>query len=349
MDEDQPSDAPGKAPAGDRLLYTLSLPERAIRSTVGLVGGVVRESTTLLIPHALRDCQTYRAFVQQTLDFLVQDVGGIAATAAGPNASPRVDQYLARKTVGNFVELAGLATVHVSPLLVLAAVSDLAYGSKAYLNELAAELRRAGVIEGDSTINSTGELLDALGATAAAASSAFDTPPLSLDGIRQTIQQTADAALRIDVAKALPQAELTRLWDEMRHLADSERVSLLEVSGAMTLHALERIAGIGRGALSSVRVAGNLLDRHVIDYYRDALGEIRAGGYYATIAKVSGPYIEGVWHNFSSARSSITEELLSGRLIGQGVDAATQWLGRTGKADGAIDDSERPPESNPAP
>src|SRR3954451_25142353 len=77
------------------LLYTLSLPERALRSSVVVVGGAVRESASLLVPQALRDSQTYRVMVQQTLDFLVNDVGGIEAASTGAAAPPRVEQFVA--------------------------------------------------------------------------------------------------------------------------------------------------------------------------------------------------------------------------------------------------------------
>ncbi|RIK73611.1 MAG: hypothetical protein DCC67_17685 [Planctomycetota bacterium] len=341
-----PNIEPPAADVRRHLLYALSLPERALRSTVGLAGGVIRESTSLLVPHAIRDCRTYHAFVQQTLDFLVQDVGGVAAAAA-PDAEPRVEHFVARKTVGNFVEMAGLATLHLSPLLVLAVLSDVAYGSKTYLRELADELRRAGVIDERSTINSTEELLDAIGATALAASKTFDTPPLSLDGLRETVQQTVDVARRIDLTDALPQGEISRLWEDMRQAAASQRVSLLESSTAMTLYALQRAACLGQGALTTLRVAGSLFDRHLIDYYREALAELRARGYYATLAAVSGPYIEGVWKNFSTDNPSITEGLLSGKILGPGAAALSRWLGFSGKPQ--CDAPDGPPSTSQAP
>jgi hypothetical protein len=337
MNTDTPAKAPGAIEANSAvptaeavrkyLLYTLSLPERALRSSVGVVGGAVRESAGLLVPQALRDSQTYRVMVQQTLDFLVSDIGGMAAAAPNAKTPPRVEQFVARKTVGNFVEMAGMATLHLSPLLILAVVSDVAYGSKTYLKELAAELQRAGVIDDQSTIHGAGDLLEAIGTTARAASTAFDTPPLSLDGLRETVERTTEAAKGIDVADALPQAEVTRMWQEMREIATTESVSLLEVSSAMTLHALDKVANVGRGALSSVRIAGQLLDRHVLDYYRAAASEIHQNGYYATLAKVSGPYIEGVWKNFSSDRPTITEELCTGRLFTRGAQTISRWLG----------------------
>ena len=337
MSEPPPSDPspgdPAAAPAPkavhDYLLYALSLPERALRSTVGVAGGAVRESAGLLVPQALRDSQTYRSLVQQTLDFLVQDVGNVAPPAAAAGAAPRVDDFVARKTVGNFVEMAGLATLHLSPLLVLAVVSDAAYGSKAYLKELADELRREGVIAPESTIDNAGDLLDAIGKTAGVASTAFDTPPLSMDGLRETVQSTVNSARLIDLADTLPRAEVERMWTELRALAEEQHVSLLEMGSAVTLHSLGKIADVGRGALSTVRVAGTLVDRHVFDHYRTALGAIHRDGYYATLAAVSGPYIDAVWQNFSTDQSTITGDLLNGKIIGQAAGAVSKWLGWT--------------------
>jgi hypothetical protein len=279
------------------------------------------------VPQALQDSQTYRLMVQQTLDFLVQDVGGVAKQSAASRAEPPIEQFVARKTVGNFVEMAGLATLHLSPLLVMAVVSDVAYGSKAYLSELAEELRKSGVIDEHSTINSTNDLLEAIGSTARVASSAFNAPPLSIDGLRETVEQTVNAARRIDVVDALPQNEIARMWQEMHELAAAEHVSLLEISSAITLHALSKVAKVGRGALSAVRIASQLVDRQVLNHYRTALADIHQRGYYATLAEISGPYIEGVWLNFSTDRATITEEVCSGRLLAKGAGAVARWLG----------------------
>lgn len=340
MTADLPSDPtpksnvqpPPPAAVTDYLLYSLSLPERALRSSVGALGGAVRESAGLLVPQAIRDSNTYSVLVQQTLDFLVEDVGGVEGgkvDGGGADGTPttRVEGYVARKTVGNFVEMAGLATLHLSPLMVLAIASDVAHGSTAMLKELADELRRDGIIDAESTIDSASDLLTAVGETTSLASKAFDTPPLSISGLQETIAQTADAARRVDARDALPQAELQRMWDEMRDLAEAENVTLLELSSAVTLHSLGKVADVGRGALSTVRVAGNLVDRHVLDHYAQAISDIHRDGYYATLAKVSGPYVEAVWRNFSTDQTTVTEDLLSGRLLGQAGATISRWLG----------------------
>ncbi|MBN1589176.1 MAG: hypothetical protein JW888_06660, partial [Pirellulales bacterium] len=310
----------------DFLLYSVSLPERTFRVVSGLVGGALRESASLLVPQAFQTSKTYSVMVRQMLDFLAEDVGGVARSD-DPDAPPPVENFVARKAVGNFVELAGLATLHLSPLMVLAIFSDVAYGSKTYLKELAVELKKEGVIDENSTIDRVDELLDALAQTSRTTATAFDTPPMSIDGLRETIRQTREAAATVDPASVLPQDELQRLWDDLHNLAEREGVNPFAISSAVTLYSLNKIGSAGRGALSSVRVAGSLFDRHVIDHYAKALGKIRAEGFYTTLAKTSKPYAEAVWRNFSSEKSTVTEDLLSGKLVGRAYSTARRWLG----------------------
>lgn len=324
MSEDQPAKS-----VRDYLLYTLSLPERAIRTTSGVAGGAIRESASLLVPQAFQDSKTYSNLVGQTLDFLVEDVGGVKSDAKADD-EPAIDDFVARKTVGNFVEMAGLATLHVSPMMLLAIVSDVAYGSQTYLNEVTEELKRDGVIDENSTIDHASDLLSAVSDASGVAANAFNTPPISVDGLREMINQTTSAVSEIDPAKVLPQAEVERMWNDMREIASKEDVSVFEVSSAMALHSLDRVASVGRGALSSTRAAGRLFDRHVIDHYRTALSDIENKGYYATLAETSQPYVDAVWTNFSTDKTTITEDLLSGKLVGQATKTVGRWLGMTG-------------------
>lgn len=339
MTNEQPSTDDQEQPKSvrDYLLYTLSLPERAIRSTTGVAGGAIRESAALLVPQAFQNSKTYESLVGQTLDFLCENVGGVEPDARGLEG-PVTDDFVARKTVGNFVEMAGMATLHVSPMLLLAVVSDVAYGSQSYLKELADELKREGVIDQDSTIDHASDLLTAISNTSGVAASAFNTPPISLDGLYETINETKLAVNQIDPTKVLPKAEMDRMWNEMHSIANEENVSMFEVSSAMALHSLDRVADVGRGALSTTRAATRLFDRHVIDHYRTALNDIETNGYYATLTKTSGPYITAVWKNFSTENTSLTEDLLSGRLVGEATSAVGKWLGIAGQDAGQKDE-----------
>ena len=317
---------PGYARVRDFLLYGLSLPERTLRSASGILGGTLRESASLLIPQAFRSSKTYSVMVQQMLDFLAQDVGGVERPK-DPNAPQKVENFVARKTVGNFVEMAALATLHLSPMMLLAVVSDVAYGSKTYLKELAGDLKRQKVIAEDSTIDSLDDLLGAVASASATASGVIDTPPLSVDGLKQTIDQTRSAVAKLDPTKVIPQAEIKRLWDDIHQAAARQGVNPLAISGAMTLFALGKIASLGRGALSTVTSAGVLFDRHVIEHYRAGLTDIWKKGLYAALRETSKPYIEAVWNNFSSQKETITEGLASGRLLAEAWRVAHRWLG----------------------
>lgn len=329
----------------DYLLYSLSLPERALRTTAGMAGGVVREGANLLVPQAFRSSKSYEILVQQGLDFLTSDIGGVRHEGTGDD-SPKVEGYVAKKAVGGFVEMASLATLHLSPALLLAVVSDVAYGSQTYLKELAIELKREGVIDENSTIDHAGDLLDAIRHSSAVGAEVFDTPPLSVEGITQAINDTTSSVRLIDPTKVLPAAEIDRLWRDMHEVARGEDVTLLEVSGAMTLHALNRADKVAQGALSGITIAGSLLDRIVIDHYRSALTDIHTRGYYNTLAEVSQPYITAVWENFSTDRSTITEDLLSGKLVGQAASTVGRWFG-LGKEEVDAAEQSQPADTDP--
>jgi hypothetical protein len=277
-----------------------------------------------LIPQAFQNSTTYRVMVRQMLDFLAEDVGGVARKQ-GEAASPEVENFVARKAVGNFIEIAGRLTFHLSPLTLLAIVSDVAYGSQAYLKELEVELKAQGLIAEQSTIRHVDDLLAAVAAASSTTATAFDTPPISPEGLKQTIDETRAALKGVDPRKVIPQAEMEQMWQEMRALATKEGVSLFEVSSTATLYTLNKVGAVGRGALSSVKVAGILFDRHVIDHYENALGAIRRQGLYATLSEVAGPYIEAVWHNFSADRQTITEDVLSGRWWSRAWGAVSNW------------------------
>ena len=319
--------SPNDAQVRDFLLYGLSLPERTLRSTSGAVGGALRESASLLVPRAFRSSKTYNVLIQQMLDFMAEDVGGVDRDESA-EGSPKVENYVARKTVGNFIDMAGLATFHLSPLLLLAVVSDIAYGSQAYLQEVAGDLKRQGVIAEDSTINHVDDLLEAVASAAKTTATAFDTPPLSIDGLKQTVSETRQAVESIDPVSVLPQAEVQRLWNEIQETAGNQGVNPFAVSSAMTLYSLDKIGTLGRGALSSAKAAGVLFDRHVFDHYSVALGEIREKGLFASVRETSRPYVDAVWKNFSGSQRTFTERFFSGELLRGAWQAIRRWRGR---------------------
>jgi hypothetical protein len=324
-DVSEPLAPPEKARAlwAGSLLYGLSLPERFLRSSVGLAAGAASEASAFLVPQAFQNSKTYTVVVRNSLKFLTEDIAGVPSQSEQAAAC---ENFLARKAVGNFVDLAGLATLHVSPLWLLAIVSDVAYGSRGYVLELAEELKKQGLIDETSTIHHVDDVLEAVRSASGQASELFDTPPLSVDELRKTLQETRAAIASADYTSILPESELARSWEEMRSIASQEDVSLLSVSGAMTMNALEKMKTVSQGTLTGVRVAGGLFNRHVVGHYSDSLTKLREDGFYQTVRDSYQPYIDGVWNNLAVDRETWTEEFLSGRALGKAYQSLTGWF-----------------------
>ena len=89
--------------------------------------------------------------------------------------------------------------------------------------------------------------------------------------------------------------------------------------------------------MATIRVTGNVLDEHFFDHYRTAIGTIADEGIYSVLSETSQPYLDAVWFNFSSDRSTITEDLISGKLFNQAIDSVTGWF-----SGGAKDQPESP-------
>jgi len=324
------------------LMFGLSLPERTVRSTAAMIGGAISESATLLVPQAFQDSKTYTTFVKQMLDVVSNDVGGVKKiseveacakdTGVGSGETDgEVEDYVAKKTVSTFVDLAGMATLHVSPLTILAIVSDIAYGSQTYLNELAEELKREGVISDSSTITSTAELLEAIGSASSETADVLDMPPLSVQGLRETIQKTQASVSKIDPSRLIPKSEIDALWEDMQQIATKEDVNVFSVSSAITMYTLDQMNTVTHGALTTIRVTGDLVDRHLFDHYRQAVGEIYEKGLFAMVADSSEPYMDAVWYNFSTDRPTITEDIVSGKMVGKVWDGVKGWFGSSEK------------------
>lgn len=305
-------DATAGSALGRFFIYGLSLPERTVRSTVCLAAGAATEAAAYLVPSAFQDSKTYELVVKNSLKFLTTNIGGVES-AEEEEATP--DDFLARKTVGNFVDMAGMATLHVSPMWFMAIISDVAYGSQAYVLELAKELQQQGLIDDTSTIHHVDDILEAVKRTSGEAATLFDRPPLSVEQLQEVLDNTRAAAKSADYTRVLPEAELKQYWGEMRDIAQREEVSLLGVSGALTMHTLGKVSTVSTGALTGVRVVGGLFSRHVVGHYITSLETVRERGFYEVVRESSGPYVGAVWKNFASDMETWTEQLVNGKLL----------------------------------
>ena len=306
------------------LIYGLSLPERTARSASAVAGGIVNETAAWLLPAAFRSSKTYTAFVQQALDVVIHDVGGV--TNPTVTGDEQEETELARKAVGGLLDLAGAATLHLSPITVLAVFNDVAYGSSHYLKRLSEELKREGIIDQSSSIDRVSDLIDALEKTGAKASDAANAPPLSVTAMTETITEIATEIGNVDPRDLLPQSEVKRMWDDMEAAATQANVGIWDVSTTMTMFAIDRLSLSTRGALSTVRVAGSLLDEHFLRHYSDALVSISENGFYETLSTSASPYLEAAWHNFDGDRETWTEQIVTGEMPRRFWQGLIDWF-----------------------
>ena len=295
--------------------YSASLPERTFRSASALAGGIVRESANWLVPSAFRNSKSYSIFVQQMLTFAINDIGGVRKTAAANADRHHEEVVLARKTVGNLLDMTALATFHLSPLTVLAVFSDAAYGSKIYLEQLSGRLKEQGIIDQETTIDGAADLITAIEAASGKAVGMFDQPPISIEGLRKTIEGIQASVVVIDPTQLLPRAEIDQLWRQIELAAKEQNASLWDVSATISVVALNQLQSVGRGSIVGLEVVGDLFQQHIIQHYWDGLRAIERNGLIPTLSSASKPYLEAVWENFTIDRKTWTEQLLSGELL----------------------------------
>jgi hypothetical protein len=282
-----------------RASFVVSLPERAVRSLVGAVAGLIHESAQFVLPRFVRRSRLYEASAKNLLRISIELVGGVESQpAAADPAAPAPKELAIRKGAGNVVELGSIAAFGFSPLWLLAAASDVARGSRVYLEALTGELKAAGVLSAEAEFGSVDELLGALEGGSGTAARLIDMPPVELAELRKSVTELRDHAEDIPSPD-----ELAALYRGLREEARREDQSLLEVS-----------QGIGLAFLLS---AGKVSREHLLVPYREDWKPLRDEGFGAYARRVSAPYGRAIDGHFDPERETWTErgvERVSRRL-----------------------------------
>jgi hypothetical protein len=264
--------------------YVATLPERATRAGAAVVGGVLRETSTVALPPAIRQSRLYQAIVARLLRIAIELVGDVKSVY--PVEAMPVKELAVRKTAGNVVELASIVAVGWSPLWVLAAAADVIGGSKAYLRALVAELEAARMLPAGSDVASYEDLLTRLESTSTVLADAVDVPPLRLGDARAAL-----TTLRQQAADLPSPGELTRLFEVLQATARPAEVS----------------AAIGLAAARAGIELGNV---HVFAYYQDALRAIADEGLLTYLRRVLQPYLTRAVGHFRPGAATYTDRAL---------------------------------------
>lgn len=298
-------------------LYTLSIPERYLRGLTALTGGMLKETTDIVVPDFVQDTTSYNIFVGNLLRFAVENVGGVEGLY---DEAQLEGEYATRKVIGNAIEGVGIATVHASPLWIFAFFADSVKGGQAYLDRLSDELVEKGYIESEKTSKSLKGLLEGLERTTTSFAQNIDTPPLSKEEIVGNINEIRESFSELWSSTGKAAGDITEdVGDVMQEFIDTaseEGQSLLELGGVMTLQATSRAKKATGMAVTAPQVAGKMLSENILGYYRDTLSDIHEHGYAKVASDVIDPYGNAIVKQFSTSTETWTEKIFTGSVSG---------------------------------
>ncbi len=293
--------------------YLLSLPERVVRSALGLGAGLLREVGEVALPRSLRRSHLYANLVHVTLRYLIERVGG--AEGVYPADEPQSADFLARRGAGHAIELLGIAAFRVSPVWVLAALADLSGLGRRLIPEIAAALEAEGLLDKGSRFESVDQLLDGLEKTSSRLAETFNTPPLDVASLRQEW-----AALRREAGRMRPAAlpsprAISGRWQEIKEESAQEGRPIFETSSVLAVATLRSLPVTTRRVSASVRVGarrtGKLLSGAILDDYGQTLSELREVGYATYARRQLSPYVRACVEQFSPERRTLTQRVLA--------------------------------------
>jgi hypothetical protein len=288
------------------------MPERLMRSALGLSAGVAREVGEVVLPDSVRGTQLYRNLVDATLRLLIQQVGEVEGVYAPEERLP--DDAIARRTAGNVLEVLGIVAFRASPVWVLAALADLCGTGRQLIPEIAEALKAEGLLDEGTEFTSVDQLLDGLERTSGRLAATINTPPLDVQTLRSEWESIRRDAAHL-VPASLPSGEtVTAAWAQLKDTARAQERSLFETSSMIALSTVRAIPEQTRWLSNSARVGaartGQLVAAALLDHYRSTLSEIQQTGYMTYAASHLRPYVTAAVAQFSPARRTLTERLL---------------------------------------
>ena len=291
--------------------YLLSLPERVVRSAAALAGGLAREVGNFVLPRAVRGTLLYRLMVENTLHFLIEEVGEVEGVYQAKE--PLVERFAVRRAASHGIEAAGIFAFHASPVWVLAALADLSGVGRSIIPEISRALRQEGLLAaGEHPFETVDQLLDGLEKGAGGLAQAVNMPPLNVTEIRAEWHRLRSS---LPATAGLPGVEiLQRNWDALTSAAAREKVSVFRLSSLLALSAIRKLPAnvvwLSRAGGTAGRRTTEMLVETILDHYVSSLEEIRRAGYLNFWILEFAPYIKATARHFSTGHLSWTERLL---------------------------------------
>lgn len=275
--------------------YLLTVPERLVRSALGLTAGVAREFGEAALPRSLRRTRLYQNMVDTTLRYLIEQVGGAEGVYARDEALP--DDFLVRRTAGNVIELLGIVAFRASPVWVLAAIADACGFGRLLIPEIADALKQQGLLDRETHFTTIDEVLDGLERTSGRLAATVNTPPLDVAALRADLQGIRAEARGLRPSAPPSRESLTGVWEQLRAVSAQQNRSIFETSSMIAITAASR----------SSRVVSDAL----VGHYRETLTQMQREGYAAYATRHLRPYVRAAATQFSPAQPMLTHKVVA--------------------------------------
>jgi hypothetical protein len=250
--------------------------------------------------------------VDTTLRFLTEQVGGLERLSGAENTLP--DDFLARRTAGNAVEVLGIVAFRASPVWVLAALADVCGMGRHLIPEIAEALKARGLLEADAKSTSVDELLDGLEKTSSRLAATINTPPLDVKGLRQEWEDIRKEARALQPASLPSRESIGAVWDQLKEESKRQNTTVFETSSVMAVSAVRALPEGVRWLSTSARVGaartGQVFATALLDHYTQTLKEIQRTGYLSYAGQQLRPYVHAAARQFSPEHRTLTERLL---------------------------------------
>jgi hypothetical protein len=318
--------------------YLLTVPERLVRSALGLGAGIVREVGEVVLPKGIRRSQLYQHLVDATLRYLIEQVGGVENVYDAAAALP--DNFLARRTAGNAVEVLGIVAFRASPVWILAALADLCGVGRQLIPEMADALKAQGLLDKDAHFVTIDEMLDGLERTSSRLAATINTPPLDVAGLRKEWDALRKDARGIPPARLPSRDAIGQLWTQLKAEAARQDASVFETSSVMAISAARALPDGVRWLSASARVGaqrtGQIFAATLLDHYEQTLSEIQQVGYLPYASRQFRPYVRAAVDQFSSGRATLTQRVFDRLQVIRSARRARRERAHAGAAPGPL-------------
>lgn len=294
--------------------YAASLPERVVRSASALAAGTVREVAAVALPIGFRRGRLYRSLVDVTLSFLIENVGGVRT--AQPDVATLGEDFLLRRAAGNGLELMGVIAFRASPVWVLAALADVAGFGRQLIPEIAASLKKEGLLaaDGSASFATMEQLLGGLERSSGQLAESVNAPPLDVAGLREEWRKFVEEARQLPAPQLPSASAVTRIWQDLRATAEREQRSVFEVSSLLAVSAVgalpERTRVLSKAAAVVLRHGGAAVSNALLEHYRQSLRQMREVGFMRYGVQQLTPYTQAAIGAFNPERETLTGKLL---------------------------------------